>query len=638
MGVKIQSKGLAKILIIVVIISSFLISVSALNGGLTGRAEPGPYSREDYLKFVDKYVGITEAWSEYQVCNPSDTDFHIQEKSRDYFNWYFNEVEGKLKSSWLEKRINESYTETVDNFKKICNPYESSFENGTVITIDNCTLENSPYQAEKWRWTWKEFNPTGETFKAGECFNFRIHGTYDPAYRDNKIAIDNVVEVAGYNFDEYSWWNASWIYKRRVKINNTQNIQLNDFIVPINISSTTYMMSDCSDLRLLNGSENAEVPFEMESCLQNNVLLWAKVNLTPSTNTSYYVYYGNSTPVVNRSNPSNVWNSSWTAVYHMGATDTSSQLPSSSLKNNATALNGGGGLYQRCFLSNCHGFSGLGSSNEAWEVAASNDVCPTGKVNFTVMMWFYWNDTSNDVYTGAWNSEGGSAGWTFDIESNTVYLLTGGGNTNSKTIQGNKWYFATARWDGTNSCIFINGTSEACTGTWNIITQHKFIIGGLKQSGVLAGDFEGYIDEIRLYNGTVSDAVIKAYYDSMSETYTGVKKFVFFEEVESYVQANETEGRNSIVLGIQDVLGNNTAIYTDQQIYTRNLTNGQKLGRFDKATAYGSQRWAFNYVTTGESFTSMLNMTPALYIWEMGNISAVGIRNSVSNFITQTKQ
>ena len=68
----------------------------------------------------------------------------------------------------------------------------------------------------------------------------------------------------------------------------------------------------------------------------------------------------------------------------------------------------------------------------------------------------------------------------------------------------------------------------------------------------------------------------------------------------------------------------------------RYLNGSQKLGSFDKVASYGDQRWAFNYVTTGESYVNMVNMTPTLYVLEMQDKSIDDITTEVQAFINDT--
>ena len=103
------------------------------------------------------------------------------------------------------------------------------------------------------------------------------------------------------------------------------------------------------------------------------------------------------------------------------------------------------------------------------------------------------------------------------------------------------------------------------------------------------------------------------------------------------VAANESEARNAIELGINSSLANYT-LYTDQQLYVRYLDAVQNRGRFDKVVARNNQTWAFNYVTPGESFTSILTLyNNTLVVWENQTLTPDQIRSQVESRINKTR-
>lgn len=79
-------------------------------------------------------------------------------------------------------------------------------------------------------------------------------------------------------------------------------------------------------------------------------------------------------------------------------------------------------------------------------------------------------------------------------------------------------------------------------------------------------------------------------------------------------------------------------IYTFQPVYIRTKENNQAYGVFDKVAVYGNQRWAFNYRIENEtSMGTFYNISPVFYFWERANLTYIGIRNNVGNFINSTK-
>ncbi len=102
------------------------------------------------------------------------------------------------------------------------------------------------------------------------------------------------------------------------------------------------------------------------------------------------------------------------------------------------------------------------------------------------------------------------------------------------------------------------------------------------------------------------------------------------------VKANESEGDAAIRQGIRNALPS-AIIYDEQQVYTRNVSNTQKLGKFDEFAMYSNKRWAFNYITMGESYTNMNNISNVLYVVEITNLPEAEITRQVEVFINATK-
>jgi|SRR3989344_8815416 len=126
-----------------------------------------------------------------------------------------------------------------------------------------------------------------------------------------------------------------------------------------------------------------------------------------------------------------------------------------------------------------------------------------------------------------------------------------------------------------------------------------------------------------------NDSKISPYLLNHSVEYSNV-----VEGGESY--ANEDTARAAIESGINGALSS-PAIYTDQQMYLRNSSNSQDLGSFDKVASKGSQRWAFNYITAGESYTNMFNLTPSVYVLEIEDLTGAEITKAVGDIINATK-
>lgn len=111
----------------------------------------------------------------------------------------------------------------------------------------------------------------------------------------NKRA-DWVITFRGERLTEWAWWNASWNYKKEVTITENSGSGLTDYQIPFNITYDAKMQNDFDDLRFLNSAETTELNYWIEDKVDGSwAYVWVKVpSITASSNTSIYMYYGNS--------------------------------------------------------------------------------------------------------------------------------------------------------------------------------------------------------------------------------------------------------------------------------------------------------------------------------------------------------
>lgn len=94
------------------------------------------------------------------------------------------------------------------------------------------------------------------------------------------------------------WFDISWLYKKPILINNTGNAtDLNDFQVKLNVTYDSDMQVDFRDIRIVNDTSGASVPYWIESKVNSSYAnVWFNASSIPAsvwTNTTYYLYYGN---------------------------------------------------------------------------------------------------------------------------------------------------------------------------------------------------------------------------------------------------------------------------------------------------------------------------------------------------------
>ena len=122
------------------------------------------------------------------------------------------------------------------------------------------------------------------------------------------------------NYEEDPWWNSTWLRRKKIIINNTQNPNdLIDYQVAINLTYDSDMQPDFSDLRFTwyNSTDGTEI--EIPYCLGKDCSKWNRTLELSTVDGQYtwvvikipkisaqgietvYVYYGNTTPVTSKS-------------------------------------------------------------------------------------------------------------------------------------------------------------------------------------------------------------------------------------------------------------------------------------------------------------------------------------------------
>ncbi len=607
-------------------------------------ASAAEFSKHDFLQKIETKVDITSAYTHYKICNPTQAQYHIS--SNGDFNIQFNTIKGVLKS--YKFSILQDVPYYVDEYRESC-----STETQLVNTTDGKTeykditdcrqVKSGSYIETKKEWV--DFNPVGKSFASSECYDIKIEGTYAPAYRDNKIVIDNVISYAGYSFDEYDWWNTTWEYKKPIEINASSNDY--EYQIYFNVTYEWGMNANFTDLRFLNEEENTSLPYGIEQWQNGSWAAgWFRIDSIDAQNsTQAYIYYGND-QATNISNYTDIfdlyesfedsnWNNPSWVINHPDNTDATFETINGDIwakffrigvkspfkatvksekinTTNGFILNyqqkissgdaAGGGL---CLAINQSGFSDYATC--IYDIAINDDSYDwkSGFINFNSS----WEGAGRHQTYGVFASENtsNSVAWVMpDKIKNVVY------NVQLTKDQNH------------NFTITINGTQQISliTGTDN---PYDHSIQSISLLGVSAsGDGNGvYYNNIKIRKYMYPEPTI-----AFGQ-----------EENQSTGPANETEGRAAIETGIANALGSGYSVYTDQKVYGRHTNTSQVKGTFDEFVVYNSKRWAFNYDNeTSAGFTNMFNLTPTLYVLEVYDKSSSQITLAVENMINLTKE
>jgi hypothetical protein len=354
-----------------------------------------------------------------------------------------------------------------------------------------------------------------------------------------------------------AWFDPSWSYRALLTVDNTKvGGDLTDFPVYLDLSQAgsshglwTSVKSDGGDIRITKSDGTTEVARELvvidTTGKTGEVHFKADGTLSGSSDTDYYIYYGNAAASDHAESATygqhNVWDSSHKAVWHLQEAtaesikdSTSNSVDEGTATSTATDVDG---KVER-------GFDFNGSSNGVVfdGTSASTALKQTGDLQFE--LWFnadtigqdvLWANFVNSTNVGTgfwfWNSnfraQIGSSGWT-----NLTYATT---NFSTGT-----WYYVVGNWDGSNYKLYVDGV-ERDTGAY---TGSQTYSGTQSILGNRAGgdDFDGQMDEIRFHSTARSANWISTTYNMINAPATFITWGAEEEDTPSFIP------RSSIII------------------------------------------------------------------------------------------
>lgn len=393
-----------------------------------------------------------------------------------------------------------------------------------------------------------------------------------------------------------AWFNDSWNYKQEVTTNSASASDLANFPYFLSIDTQTLitegkMNDDCSDLRITNSAEDTVLAYEIVSgCNTTTTQVWAKIpSLATNNSTNIYFYYGNPT-AVDGQNISGLWNE-YKLVWHGESIGTSKG-------NNFTNNNGA------TFVSGVYGNAGNFVKTSSQFLSQSSDVYNFVQQGNTITAWFKDEGMSSqyDTYLGKWN-EGGNRNYAiFRDSANTVAFYpgtsggSGAGSVVSTPIQANQYFYYSALLNSTGTYQKANASTN-----WNFQpsainggTNNEFRIGGSQTFGGSVRYSNAEIDEVRIYNGTLTNDwlfmdysqgrstfytfgsetnqnTINLTYNSPSDSYVAVRNPVIFN-----ITTSSTDNIKNVSLYINGTLNEtNSSGFNGTYIFSKNLSIGE---------------------------------------------------------------
>jgi len=324
------------------------------------------------------------------------------------------------------------------------------------------------------------------------------------------------------------WWNSSWFYRKEITIDHLKVAgDLANFPVLISFDSDTDLAAHAQDDGddIVFTDKDGGITFNHEIELFNdtsgNLVAWVNVtSLSSSSNTTLYMYYGNSTCDC-QENPAFVWDTNFKMVQHLEeATGT---------HNDSTPNSNDGTPYftpasNQNATGQISGADDFDGANDYVEVADHVSLDITGAV--TVETWIHWNGyggVSNQIIVSkkdSWYSSGGYILQTGGSSASGLYFSWGNGidvdnYMHTSMCSANEWHHVVGTYDSGTAKIYIDGILEATEAGQNAMAENNDPL-QIGRRGT--GDyFSGIIDEVRVSNVGRSGEWISTCYQNQDD-------------------------------------------------------------------------------------------------------------------------
>lgn len=413
------------------------------------------------------------------------------------------------------------------------------------LVAKNCMDNGYWNEIEKEHFVWKDFNPLGKTIQANKWYYIELWGRRDYDF-DEKTSVDAVPVFAGFEFP-FSIWD-SYPYRYEIQSNATSimPVNVNDTFAPnvwtLNATSGEHkylycVVSDCTDGNWAIGNTTDEVAWENGSSWTGN-------------------------------NPTLVWDDDTLGVYHLDYDGgDATQYLNNGTKTGDPALNNTDSIFGYSYE-----FDGAGDYFNIGDQAEMD-----GGSAFTATAWIYVTSTSTCasqecavVTKNDDSASPGNRGWairyypTGNIGISAHVYATSGVQVNSVSyIPDYTWVHVAMTYDGDVVSLYVNGklnvTDSDPDGNINTNTVSVYI--GKSARAGSERYFAGLIDEVRIYNRTLSATEIaEQYYNGINNlTSLGPEDIEVFEPLN--LTLNGTSDNQTYELGTIadiDVSGNGT--------------------------------------------------------------------------------
>lgn len=332
------------------------------------------------------------------------------------------------------------------------------------------------------------------------------------AKKDLKKSMDWIITFRGKELAEWAWWNNDFAYKRQ--INLTANA--GDFSYLETITYDANMNNDFSDLRFINGAEDTEFNYTIESKTDG---VSAIVRVFSQGETSFYMYYGNAAATTTSNAATTHFNP--VSMYYLDETSGTTAF-------DAVGTNDG---------TNNGATTGVtGKIGTAYDFDGVNDYVDTNIAtgydrDFSVSLWFK-GGTQSKIYPTMFNQNAGVTGTDRGMLIGFKAYTGQFGITEPGVVEiiyspleydDDAWHHgvvtigsgATATFT-----VYVDGSQVAQT-TSSEATIGTFVNSLIGADGIgTVGNFLGKIDEVGIWSRALTSTEVSELYNYTAPTFT----------------------------------------------------------------------------------------------------------------------
>ena len=274
------------------------------------------------------------------------------------------------------------------------------------------------------------------------------------------------------------WWGNGWLYRKKITIDHNKILSsLTNFPVLISLTDSELKnvgKTNGSDMLIFDSAGN-KLSYEIESFdkASGSLVVWVNVPvLSSSSDTLLYLYYGN-TAAPDQQNKIAVWDSNFSAVYHLNQDIQSSGVVDSTANGRNMAVNSVSTGIGNALVTLASGKIGNGvnfSTTDQYKgyYATTTGVSGLGNAQTTIAGWVKINNlyASDNNATGIFGNPGGSYPGRFNgiflnANGQFYYALGREGDiiATSPSVPVGAWHYVAATYDGTLGTFYFDGVS-----------------------------------------------------------------------------------------------------------------------------------------------------------------------------------